>query len=196
MKVVYNKTGNKKNKPAYFLLFETKKIKIPLFNISSIHQSFKNDKEFEELVEKEIEKRFIVQSFKFTDSLYLAVPSFNHKLMTERRICDSISRSYLITGTTLFNVMDRIGMFFQSKYVNAEEPPKYYSDLKNDDEMMVDLLRLFYLSHNFSYFYGKIYTNFGKYFFLSSRSLYYSLAVREIYIKHKILKDEIALRQY
>ena len=84
MKVVYNKTGNKKNKPAYFLLFETKKIKIPLFNISSIHQSFKNDKEFEELVEKEIEKGFIVQSF--TDSLYLAIPSFNHKLMTERRI--------------------------------------------------------------------------------------------------------------
>lgn len=194
MKVVYNKTGNKKNKLAYFLLFETKKIKISLFNISSIQQSFKNDKEFEELVEKEIEKGFIVQSF--TDSLYLAVPSFNHKLMTERKICDSISRSYLITGTTLFNVMDKIGMFFQTKYVNAEEPPKYYSDLKNDDEMMVDLLRLFYLSHNFIDFYGKIYTDFGKYFFLSSRSLYYSLAVREIYIKHKILKDEIALRQY
>lgn len=194
MKVVYNKTGNKKNKLAYFLLFETKKIKISLFNISSIQQSFKNDKEFEELVEKEIEKGFIVQSF--TDSLYLAVPSFNHKLMTERKICDSISRSYLITGITLFNVMDKIGMFFQTKYVNAEEPPKYYSDLKNDDEMMVDLLRLFYLSHNFIDFYGKIYTDFGKYFFLSSRSLYYSLAVREIYIKHKILKDEIALRQY
>lgn len=194
MKVVYNKTGNKKNKLAYFLLFETKKIKIPLFNISSIQQSFKNDKEFEELVEKEIEKGFIVQSF--TNSLYLAVPSFNHKLMTERKICDSISRSYLITGITLFNVMDKIGMFFQTKYVNAEEPPKYYSDLKNDDEMMVDLLRLFYLSHNFIDFYGKIYTDFGKYFFLSSRSLYYSLAVREIYIKHKILKDEIALRQY
>ena len=194
MKVVYNKTDNKKNKPAYFLLFETKKIKIPLFNISSIQQSFKNDKEFEELVEKKIEKGFIVQSF--TDSLYLAVPSFNHKLMTERKICDSISRSYLITGITLFNVMDKIGMFFQSKYVNAEEPPKYYSDLKNDDEMIVDLLRLFYLSHNFIDFYGKIYTYFGKYFFLSSRSLYYSLAVREIYIKHKILKDEIALRQY
>ena len=194
MKVVYNKTDNKKNKPAYFLLFETKKIKIPLFNISSIQQSFKNDKEFEELVEKKIEKGFIVQSF--TDSLYLAIPSFNHKLMTERKICDSISRSYLITGITLFNVMDKIGMFFQSKYVNAEEPPKYYSDLKNDDEMIVDLLRLFYLSHNFIDFYGKIYTYFGKYFFLSSRSLYYSLAVREIYIKHKILKDEIALRQY
>ena len=195
MKVVYNKTGNKKNKLAYFLLFETKKIKIPLFNISSIHQSFKNDKEFEELVEKEIEKGFIVQSF--TDSLYLAIPSFNHKLMTERRICDSISRSYLITGITLFNVMNKIGMFFQSNHVNAEEPPKYYSDLKNDDEMIVDLLRLFYLSHNFiDFFYGKIYTDFGKYFFLSSRSLYYSLAVREIYIKHKILKDEIALRQY
>ena len=192
MKVVYNKTGNKKNKLAYFLLFETKKIKISLFNISSIQQSFKNDKEFEELVEKEIENGFIVQSF--TDSLYLAVPSFNHKLMTERKICDSISRSYLITGITLFNVMDKIGMFFQTKYVNAEEPPKYYSDLKNDDEMMVDLLRLFYLSHNFIDFYGKIYTDFGKYFFLSSRSLYYSLAVREIYIKHKILKDEIALR--
>ena len=194
MKVVYNKTGNKKNKLAYFLLFETKKIKIPQFTISSFQQSFKNDKEFEELVEKEIEKGFIVQSF--TDSLYLAIPSFNHKLMTERRICDSISRSYLITGITLFNVMNKIGMFFQSNHVNAEEPPKYYSDLKNDDEMIVDLLRLFYLSHNFIDFYGKIYTDFGKYFFLSSRSLYYSLAVREIYIKHKILKDEIALRQY
>ena len=192
MKVVYNKTGNKKNKLAYFLLFETKKIKIPLFNISSIHQSFKNDKEFEELVEKEIEKGFIVQSF--TDSLYLAIPSFNHKLMTERRICDSISRSYLITGITLFNVMDKIRIFFQSNYVNVEEPPKYYSNLKNDDEMMVDLLRLFYFSHNITDFYGKIYTDFGKYFFLNSRSLYCSLAVREIYIKHKILKDEIALR--
>lgn len=194
MKVVYNKTGNKKNKLAYFLLFETKKIKMPQFNVSSIQQSFKNDKEFEELIEKEIEKGFIVQSF--TDSLYLAIPSFNHKLMTERRICDSISRSYLITGITLLNVMDKIGIFFHSKYVDAEEPPKYYSDFKNDDEMMVDLLRLFYLSHNFSYFNGKIYTDFGKYFFLSSRLLYYSLAVREIYIKHKILKDEIALRQY
>ena len=61
MKVVYNKTGNKKNKLAYFLLFETKKIKTPLFNISSIQQSFKNDKEFEELVDKEIEKGFIVR---------------------------------------------------------------------------------------------------------------------------------------
>lgn len=194
MKVVYNKTGNKKNKPAYFLLFETKKIKTPsqLINTSSIQPSFKNDKEFEELVEKWIERGFIAQSF--TDSLYLAIPSFNHKLMTERRICDSISRSYLITGITLFNVMDKIGMLFQSKYVNVEEPPKYYSNLKNDDEMMVDLLRLFYFSHNITDFYGKIYTDFGKYFFLNSRSLYCSLAVREIYIKHKILKDEIALR--
>ena len=194
MKVVYNKTGNKKNKPAYFLLFETKKIKTPsqLINTSSIQPSFKNDKEFEELVEKWIERGLIAQSF--TDSLYLAIPSFNHKLMTERRICDSISRSYLITGITLFNVMDKIGMLFQSKYVNVEEPPKYYSNLKNDDEMMVDLLRLFYFSHNITDFYGKIYTDFGKYFFLNSRSLYCSLAVREIYIKHKILKDEIALR--
>ena len=194
MKVVYNKTGNKKNKPAYFLLFETKKIKTPsqLINTSSIQPSFKNDKEFEELVEKWIERGLIAQSF--TDSLYLAIPSFNHKLMTERKICDSISRSYLITGITLFNVMDKIGMLFQSKYVNVEEPPKYYSNLKNDDEMMVDLLRLFYFSHNITDFYGKIYTDFGKYFFLNSRSLYCSLAVREIYIKHKILKDEIALR--
>lgn len=194
MKVVYNKTGNKKNKPAYFLLFETKKIKTPsqLINTFSIQPSFKNDKEFEELVEKWIERGLIAQSF--TDSLYLAIPSFNHKLMTERRICDSISRSYLITGITLFNVMDKIGMLFQSKYVNVEEPPKYYSNLKNDDEMMVDLLRLFYFSHNITDFYGKIYTDFGKYFFLNSRSLYCSLAVREIYIKHKILKDEIALR--
>lgn len=194
MKVVYNKTGNKKNKPAYFLLFETKKIKTPsqFIDTSPIQLSFKNDKEFEELVEKEIEMGVIVQSF--TDSLYLAIPSFNHKLMTERRICDSISRSYLITGITLFNVMDKIRIFFQSNYVNVEEPPKYYSNLKNDDEMMVDLLRLFYFSHNLTDFYGKIYTDSGKYFFLNSRSLYCSLAVREIYIKHKILKDEIALR--
>ena len=57
MKVVYNKTGNKKNKPAYFLLFETKKIKTPsqFIDTSPIQLSFKNDKEFEELVEKEIE---------------------------------------------------------------------------------------------------------------------------------------------